>query len=127
VNDLEILGVDNTLFAAGDFSEARRFYAETLGLPVKFEIAAMGLAAFRLGAEEPGLLVRTGAGRPRLWLEVRDARASAMELEARGVKLLAPPFEVATGWTVEFEDPWGNVLGLTDYSKDPAQGRPSRS
>jgi hypothetical protein len=31
--------------------------------------------------------------------------------------------EILTGWAVEVADPWGNVLGLTDYVKDPAKGR----
>jgi len=53
-----------------------------------------------------------------------DARDAAAELHARGVRLLAEPFEVATGWTVEFTDPWGNVIGLTDYTKAPERGRP---
>ena len=61
---------------------------------------------------------------PRTWLEVRDARAAAAALRERGVEPLGEPFEVATGWTVEVADPWGNVVGLTDYSKDPARARP---
>lgn len=30
---------------------------------------------------------------------------------------------MATGWTVEVTDPWGNVLGFTDYTKRPELGR----
>lgn len=123
MSELEILGVDNALLRVSDFEAGRRFYAETLGLRVKFEVPQLGLAGFRLGPEEPGLLIRAQPGPPRLWLEVRDARAAAAALEGRGVTPLRPPFEVATGWTVEFADPWGNVLGLTDYSKDPAHAR----
>ena len=63
---LEVLGIDNVLFAVGDFDAARRFYADTLGLTPKFEVPGMGLAGFRLGPEEPALLVRTGGGPPRL-------------------------------------------------------------
>jgi predicted enzyme related to lactoylglutathione lyase len=40
-----------------------------------------------------------------------------------GLVPLAPPFEVFTGWTVEFADPWGNRIGLTDYTKKPEMGR----
>jgi predicted enzyme related to lactoylglutathione lyase len=120
---LTILGIDNVLFGAGSFEESRRFYAETLRLPVKFEVPGLGLAGFRLGPEEPGLLVRGGGGTPRLWLEVADARAAAAELRARGVKPLADAFEVQTGWTVEFADPAGNVVGLTDYTKRPELAR----
>jgi predicted enzyme related to lactoylglutathione lyase len=128
---LEILGVDNVLLAVGDFEVALDFYGGRLGLPVRFQLPHMGIASFRLGSEEPGLLVRAGsvhAGEaretPRVWLEVRDARAAADHLGERGVTTLGEPFEVATGWTVEIADPWGNVLGLTDYTKDPSRARP---
>jgi hypothetical protein len=36
---------------------------------------------------------------------------------------LAEPFEVRSGWTVEVAGAWGNVPGLTDYTKEPARGR----
>ena len=120
---VDVLGVDNVLFAVGDLGEARRFYADALGLPLKFEVAPMGVAGYRLGEEEPGLLVRVGQGPPRVWLEVSDAKRAALELRERGVEPLGEPFEVATGWTVEFGDPWGNVVGLTDYTKRPELGR----
>ena len=52
-----------------------------------------------------------------------DARAAAAELRALGVELLAEPFEVKTGRTVEFADPAGNVVGLTDYARRPEMAR----
>jgi predicted enzyme related to lactoylglutathione lyase len=60
---------------------------------------------------------------PRVWLEVRDARAVGRTLESAGVQPLDAPFSVVTGWTVEIAGPWGNVIGLTDYSKRPEPGR----
>ena len=130
---LDILGVDNVLVGVGDFEVALDFYTGTLGLPLKFQIPTLGVAGVRLGPEEPGLLLRAGAihpqgprETPKVWLEVRDARAAAAELRSRGVEPLEEPFEVATGWTVEVADPWGNVIGLTDYTKDPSRARPPR-
>ena len=130
---LEILGVDNVLVAVGDFDVAVDFYGGTLGLPLKFQLPDLGIASFRLGPEEPGLLLRAGAVHPqspretpRLWLEVRDARSAAADLRERGVATLGEPFEVATGWTIELADPWGNVIGLTDYTKDPPRARAGR-
>jgi predicted enzyme related to lactoylglutathione lyase len=58
-----------------------------------------------------------------VWLEVPDARTAARELRSAGVELLDEPFSVATGWTVEVADPWGNVLGFTDYTKRPELAR----
>ena len=128
---LDVLGVDNTLLAVGDFDTAMDFYGRKLGLPLKFQLADRGVAGFRLGSEEPGLFVRVqGLKRqepdessPRLWLEVADARAASDELRSRGVQTLGEPFEIPTGWTVELADPWGNVIGLTDYKKAPDRGR----
>ncbi|MEV6151210.1 hypothetical protein AB0L53_12800 [Nonomuraea sp. NPDC052129] len=48
--------------------------------------------------------------------EAPDARAAAKELGGSA-------FEVFTGWTVEIADPWGNVIGLTDYVKQPRLSR----
>ena len=130
--DLEVLGVDNIMLAVGDLEQARRFYESTLGLPVKFAVPQAGVVGYRLGGEEPGLMIRVQAlppspprDTPRVWLEVRDARAAAAALRAKGVRILGEPMEILTGWAVELADPWGNVLGLTDYRKDPARGRSS--
>ena len=127
---IEVLGVDNILLAVGDFTEARIFYEQKLKLPVKFVFENVGIAAYRLGSEEPGLLIRVQAiepqaslESPRLWLEVPDARQAARELVASGITPIKEPWEVRTGWVVEFADPWGNVIGLTDYSKAPERSR----
>jgi catechol 2,3-dioxygenase-like lactoylglutathione lyase family enzyme len=130
-----ILGIDNVLFAVGDLDAAIALYRDGLGLPLRFALPERGIALFAIGDEAPGLLVRAGSptdgggsprpSAPRLWLEVPDARASAGELRARGLAPLAPPFETATGWTVEIADPWGNVVGLADYLHRPELGRPS--
>ena len=127
---MQILGVDNILFAVGDLTQARAFYETQLGLPVKFVVAEAGLVAYRLGAEEPGLILRAqeiqptpARDTPRVWFEVADARAAARQLEALGVAPLQQPWEVGTGWIVEIADPWGNVIGLTDYLKAPQKAR----
>lgn len=123
---IEVRGIDNVLIAVGDLTEAKRFYAEKLGLPIKFEFAEARLVAFRLGDGEPALLARQSEiprsgprETPRVWLVVRDARATSESLATAGVATLGAPREIFTGWVVEIADPWGNVLGLTDYTKRP--------
>jgi len=37
-------------------------------------------------------------------------------LKTRGVRFVSDPFQIRTGLAVEFEDPFGNRLGITDYS-----------
>src|SRR5262245_31744878 len=91
---------------------------------------ARGIALFSIGNETVGLLARvapqTSSGGMRVWLEVADARAAATVLSGRGLSPLRDPFETATGWTVEVSDPWGNVVGLTDYTLRPERGRSGR-
>ncbi|MFH9073585.1 MULTISPECIES: VOC family protein [Streptomyces] len=127
----DLLGIDNALFPVGDLDEAVGFY-ERAGFPVAHRLDEAGLAILKAGAETPGVLLRVedGIGRrppswpaSRLWLEVGDARAKARALGEAGVPALTEPFSTATGWTVEIADPWGNVVGFTDYSKRPELAR----
>ncbi|NEA99809.1 VOC family protein [Streptomyces sp. SID13726] len=127
----ELLGFDNVLLPVGDLGEAVAFY-ERAGFTVGFRLDEAGIALLKVGAETPGILLRQEDGlghRPppwpatRVWLEVPDAKAAAGEVRAAGIALLDEPFSVATGWTVETADPWGNVVGLTDYTKRPQLAR----
>jgi len=128
--ELDVLGVDKIMLAVGDLAQARAFYEVPLGLPVKFAVPQAGIVGYRLGPEEPGLMIRVHAMPPsppraRIWLEVKDARVATAALRERGARILGEPMEILTGWEVEFTDPWGNVLGLTDYVKDRSRGRKS--
>jgi hypothetical protein len=74
---INVLGVDNVLLDVGDLEVARGFYGGRLGLGVKFDFPEAGVVGFRLGDEEPGLLVRAGdvplgpaQPSPGLWLGV---------------------------------------------------------
>ncbi|MEU0743673.1 VOC family protein [Streptomyces sp. NPDC006134] len=127
----ELLGFDNVLLPVGDLDQAVAFY-ERAGFPVAFRLDEAGIALLKVGGETPGLLLRAEEefGRrpplwpsPRVWLEVPDARTAADALREAGIPPLDEPFPGATGWTVEFADPWGNVIGLTDYGKRPELGR----
>ncbi|HZF90859.1 VOC family protein [Streptomyces sp.] len=127
----ELLGFDNVLLPVGDLAEAVAFY-ERAGFTTAFRLDEAGIALLKVGGETPGLLLRREEEfghrpppwpSPRVWLEVPDARVAARALARAGIALLDEPCSVVTGWTVEIADPWGNVLGFTDYSKRPELGR----
>ncbi|MEU9447488.1 VOC family protein [Streptomyces sp. NPDC048277] len=127
----ELLGFDNVVVPVGDLADAVAFY-ERAGFTVGFRFDEGGIALLRVGGETPGILLRVEEGlgyrpavwgSPRVWLEVPDARAAARRLKDAGIAVLDEPFSVATGWTVEIADPWGNVLGFTDYVKRPELAR----
>lgn len=127
----ELLGFDNVLLPVGDLGQAVEFY-ERAGFPVAFRLDDVGLALLKVGGETPGILLRAEDEfwhRPppwpatRVWLEVPDAREAGRAMRAAGIPPLDEPFSTATGWTVEIADPWGNVVGFTDYSRRPELGR----
>ncbi|MFE1922646.1 VOC family protein [Streptomyces asoensis] len=127
----ELLGFDNVLLPVGDLGEAADFYRRA-GFTVALRFDEAGIVLLKAGDETPGILLRWEEAlghrpppwpSPRVWLEVPDARAAARRLAGAGVEPLDPPFSTATGWTVEIADPWGNVLGFTDYLKRPALAR----
>ena len=139
---MKVLGVDNVFVPVGNLADAVQFYHDVVGLPVAKRFDAMGMALFEIGAETPGLGVgvteaplvggqlvggqRVGGqlvGGQKVWFEVPDARAAAEELSAAGVTPVMPPFLIPTGWAFEIRDPWGNVIGFTDYTVQPGLGR----
>lgn len=95
---MNVLGIDNILLAVGNLDQARAFYGRALGLPEKFAVVDAGIVCYRLGGEEPGLLLRVDPdlaaapprSTPRAWLEVPDARAASRFLQDRGVAPLPP-------------------------------------
>ena len=128
---MDILGVDNVLFEVGDILAARRFYTDVLGLTEAFSFEEAGIVGYKLGSEEPGLLIRLDPDlqpgpplrTPRLWLEVPDAHVAEALLRERGSEPIERAKQLRTGFVVEVADPWGNVIGLTDYTLAPAMAR----
>jgi predicted enzyme related to lactoylglutathione lyase len=125
---MKVLGVDNVFVPVGDLNQAVEFYRDIVGLPVAKRFDKLGMVLFRIGDETPGLGVGVaesppGSGGHKVWFEVADARAAADEVSRHGVRPLRPPFEIPTGWAFEVEDPWGNVIGFTDYMAQPNLGR----
>jgi predicted enzyme related to lactoylglutathione lyase len=111
---------DNFLLPADDYEKSKKFYSEVLGLQLKFEFAPQGMAAFNVADEEPAIILKDKSkfpdAKPAIWIEVFDVRALYSEMKGKGVNFLTEPFEIRTGWAVEFTDPSGNVLGFTDYN-----------
>ncbi len=83
----------------------------------------MGMVAFKVGDNEPAIILKDTSkfpeAKPTIWFVVDSVQEEYKRLSAKGLKFLSEPFEIHTGMAVEFEDPFGNRLGLTDYSKTP--------
>ncbi len=117
---MNIKDYDNFFLPADNLDTAKEFYKNKLGLEIKFDFADKGMAAFKVGDSEPAIILSTMQNaKPTIWFTVDNVREAYEELKRKGVAFLSEPFEIMTGLSVEFTDPFGNKLGLTDYSKMP--------
>jgi predicted enzyme related to lactoylglutathione lyase len=112
---------DNFFLPSGDLKKSKEFYQNLLDLPVKFDFSNMGMIAFKVGDNEPAIILKDTSKfpetKPTVWFVVDDVQGEFKRLKAKGLCFLSEPFPIHTGMAVEFEDPFGNRLGLTDYSK----------
>lgn len=117
-----IKNYDNFFLPANNYQESVLFYSEVLGLEKKFEFAEQGMVAFKVGNEEPAIILKDKTKMPNtiptIWIEVEDAKAVCGKMKAKGVVFLSEPFRIRTGWAVEFNDPSGNRLGFADYKSE---------
>ncbi len=110
-------------FAVADMESTRKFYAETLGLPVSFEMPGWvefggGPGRRRRALQDAARSTLPGA---RPVLEVKDLDATVASLRERGVKFLGEP-ETIPGVVklISMEDSTGNVLQLAQVLLEAA-------
>lgn len=115
---------DNFFLGADNLIEAKKFYGEVLGLKPKLNFSSKqlpGMLAFHVGDKEPAIILKDKNIypdiKPTIWFVVDDVKTEYSKLQDSGVTFLSEPFEIGTGLSVEFDDPFGNRLGLTDYTK----------
>jgi predicted enzyme related to lactoylglutathione lyase len=111
---------DNFFLPVDDLEKAKEYY-QKLGLSVKFDFSDKGMLAFKVGDQEQAIILKNTKkfpdAKPTIWFVVDDVRLEYKKLKEKDISFLSEPFEIYTGLAVEFEDPFGNRLGITDYSK----------
>src|ERR1035437_5220115 len=99
---------DNFFLSCDDLEKEKEFYNSTLDLPVKFDFSEQGMVAFKVGSQEPAIILKAKKKfpdiKPAIWFVVEDVKSAYKKLKKRGVKFLTEPFEIYTGIAVEFED-----------------------
>lgn len=115
---------DNFFLGVDHLDDAKEYYEKVLGLNPKFDFSSKlpeGMFAFDVGDEEPAIILKDKKMfpniRPTIWFVVDDVETEYHQLLNKGVAFLSEPYEIGTGLAVEFEDPFGNRLGITDYTK----------
>lgn len=117
----KIRAIDNYFLPAADLNKSRHFYGEILKLEVKFDFADKGMLAYKVGDDEPAIILkdinRFPDAKPSLLLEVADVKETYKQLQEQGVVFTKAPYRIQTGWAAELQDPAGNLIGITDYNK----------
>ena len=104
-----------------DMDRAKKFYAETLGLPPVGDPGAQGFPEFQLGENVSLYLLKmenigstfTAPHTASIAVRVPDVEAAQKELEAQGVEFFnGPVFDTGVCHMAHFKDPDGNVFML---------------
>lgn len=116
---MKIADFDNFFLGTDDLNKSRAFYQDILGMEVKFDFSERGMMAFKVGDQEPAIILKDlkkfPSARPAIWFKVDSVAESYEEMKEKGIEFSTAPYRIQTGWAVEFKDPSGNTLGLTDY------------
>ncbi len=111
---------DNFFLPVDDLKSAKEYYENVLGMKVKFDFSPQGMIAFQVGKLEPAVILKDRNKfpdvKPAIWFVVSDVAQEYQKMKKKGVFFLSEPFKIKTGMAVEFEDPFGNRMGITDYS-----------
>ncbi len=112
------------------FDEDLAYYRDVIGAELVWSFHKFGarVAAFRVAAGPP-LLIADHRPAPSCLpvFAVPDLAASARELEARGWKPEAGPFEIPDGPCYLFRDPSGNQLAVFGNIRPNALGAAGRA
>ena len=112
---------DNFFLPVNNLDRAKEFYQNVLGLKIKFDFSSIGMIALKVGNNEPAIILKDTNkfpdAKPTIWFIVDSVEGEYDKLKALEIQFLSAPFPIATGMAAEFEDPFGNRLGITDYKK----------
>ena len=113
-----MLRFDHLGIPVTDLARSRRWYVDTLGLTVEFEVrdrqtvALQDTSGFTIFLQEVADLVRPNGG--ALWFQVPDVDATFSEWQGRGVAFTHEPRKSYWGYGAELTDPDGYLVRLWD-------------
>ncbi|HKW90716.1 MAG TPA: VOC family protein [Methylomirabilota bacterium] len=113
-----MIKLDHLRIPVSDLARSRRWYVETLGLTVEFEVPERRTSALQDGGdftiflqEMPAPVHANGCA---LWFQVADVDATFSEWSARGIAFAHGPRRSYWGYGAELVDPDGYLVRLWD-------------
>ena len=116
-----ITGVAGVIIWSSNLGTLRRFYRDTLRLPLHSDHG--DFVVFRFGEMRLNLGLHNGVDGPArdpyrvmINLGVDDIHAEHLRLSEEGVEFLRPPEQESWGgWVATFRDPDGNILQMLQF------------
>lgn len=113
-----IIDYDSIFLEARDIEKSRKFYEQLFELEAKEDFGDFGLVALNIGKQGPKIVLREsnshGTSQPTIWFKVDNVNRLYQKFRSVELEFITEPFQVQNGWAVEFYDPAGNRLGITD-------------
>ena len=113
-----MLRFDHFRLAVADLGRSRRWYVDTLGMKVEFEmpdrksVALQDTEGFTMFIQESQ--PPAGADACAVWFQVADVDATFRDWSARGIEFAHPPRKNFWGYGAELTDPDGHPVRLWD-------------
>jgi len=93
---------DNFFLPVADLERAKDFYQKSLGLSIKFDFSDKGMTAFKIGNQEPAIILkdlkRFPDAKPTIWFVVDDVKQEFEKLKKKGLNLFQIRFKFLRGW-----------------------------
>src|SRR5262245_9901274 len=113
-----MLRFDHLRIPVTDLARSRRWYIETLGLTLEFEVPERSTVALQDGNDFTLFLQQVPARVDPLgcafWFQVDDVEATHAEWTKRGVNFVHAPRKSYWGYGAELQDPDGYLVRLWD-------------
>jgi len=113
-----MLRFDHLRIPVTDLDRSRRWYVDTLGLAVEFEVPDRQTVALQDGHDFTIFLQKVAdsviPNGCALWFQVLDVDATVAEWQRRGVVFAHEPRKSYWGYSAELQDPDGYLIRLWD-------------
>ena len=120
-----MLKFDHLRIPVTDLARSRRWYVDSLGMTVEFEVPERQTVALQDTNDFTIFLQQVEAGAAvggcALWFQVVDVDATFAEWSARGVQFAHHPQKAFWGYGAELTDPDGHVIRLWDKTSMKAR------
>jgi catechol 2,3-dioxygenase-like lactoylglutathione lyase family enzyme len=117
--------LDHLGLQVAERTRSTRWFVETLGLEIEFELPEAGVTALRDDADLTIFLNETAAptAEATLYFQVDNVDGLYETLAARGVSFVHPPQGNSWGYGAELRDPDGHAVRLWDPSSMKAHDK----